>query len=102
MLSHFSEFRRLLDKILIQSFGKPIVLYGYGRSGRFIQWYAQYYHNLQVDYIITEDWSSAIPYEFSLFRNTLLEYDYKDVSHAIVWLCLIIVMPFLFWKHMDM
>lgn len=86
MLNHFSEFRSLLDRILIQSFGKQIVLYGYGRSGRFIQWYAQYYHNLQVDYIITEDWSSAIPYEFPLFRNTLLEYDYKGASNAIVWL----------------
>lgn len=86
MLKHFSEFRVLLDRIMIKFFGKQIVLYGYGRSGRFIQWYAQYYHNLQVDYIITEDWSSAVPYEFPLFRNTLLEYDYKCASHAVVWL----------------
>lgn len=86
MLKDFTEFRKILDKIMIQSFGKQIILYGYGRSGRFIQWYAQYYHSLSVNYIITEDWSSTIPYEFPLFRNTLLEFDYGCAPNAVVWL----------------
>lgn len=86
MLKQFEEFRRLLDEVMVQSFGRRIVLYGYGRSGRFVQWYAEYYHSIEIDYIITEDWSSAVPYEFPLFRNTLLEFDYKDVNNAIVWL----------------
>ncbi len=86
MLKQFDEFQKILDSVMVQAFGKRIVLYGYGRSGRFIQWYAEYYHSLIVDYIITEDWSSNIPYEFPLFRNTLLTFDYKDVSNAIVWL----------------
>lgn len=86
MLDQFVEFRRMLDEVMILSFGQRIVLYGYGRSGRFIQWYAEYYHSLKVDYIITEDWSSAVPYEFPLFRNTLLDFDYKDVNNALIWL----------------
>lgn len=88
MLNHFTEFRRRLDEVMIQAFGRRIVLYGYGRSGRFIQWYAEYYHSLKIDYIITEDWSSTVPYEFPLFRNTLLDFDYKDVNNAIIWLAM--------------
>ena len=57
MLNQFVEFRRMLDEIMIQAFGKRIVLYGYGRSGQFIKWYADYYHSLKVDYFIKEDWS---------------------------------------------
>lgn len=86
MLKQLEEFHRRLDEIMLKAFGKRIVLYGYGRSGQFIRWYAEYYHSLQVDYIITEDWSSAVPYEYPLFRNTLLDFDYKDVKDAIVWL----------------
>lgn len=86
MLKQLMEFRRMLDEVMVQSFGRRIVLYGYGRSGRFIQWYAQYYYGLTADYIITEDWSSAIPYEFPLFRNTVLDFGYKDIKDALVWL----------------
>lgn len=86
MLKQLKEFRRRLDEIMLKAFGKRVVLYGYGRSGQFIRWYAEYYHNLKIDYIITEDWSPVIPYEFPIFRNTLLDFDYKDVKDSIVWL----------------
>jgi hypothetical protein len=63
------------------------VLYGYGYSGKFVGWYAEYYHGIRPDYIITTDYSSNIPYEFQLYRDRLFRYNYKDVKNAVVWLC---------------
>ena len=63
MLKQLEEFHRRLDEIMLKAFGKRIVLYGYGRSGQFIRWYAEYYHSLQVDYIITEDWGSEVRFD---------------------------------------
>ncbi len=88
MLKCLDEFREKLDDTMHKCMDKRIVLYGYGYSGKFVAWYAEYYHSIQVDYIITQDMSSAIPYEFPLYRDTLFDFGYKDVKEAIVWLCL--------------
>lgn len=88
MLKEFDEFREKLDNILHKCMNKRIVLYGYGYSGKFVGWYAEYYHNLKPDYIITQDMSSNIPYEFELYRESLFDFNYKDVKDAVVWLCI--------------
>ncbi len=42
MLQIFKEFREKLDSIILNAFGHRIVLWGYGYTGRFIEWYADY------------------------------------------------------------
>lgn len=88
MLKVLEEFREKLDEIMCRCMNKRIVLYGYGYSGKFIGWYAQYYHSIEPDYIITQDMTSNIPYEFELFRESLFDFNYKDVENAVVWLCI--------------
>ena len=86
MLQIFKEFREKLDSIILNAFGHRIVLWGYGYTGRFIEWYADYYHSLTVDFIIEDNWPLSMPYEFSLFRSSLFDFQYKDVKDAIIWL----------------
>lgn len=88
MLQMFNTFREKLDNVMVKAFGHRIILWGYGYTGQFLEWYADYYHSLNVDFIITEEWSSAIPYKFPLFRNSLFEFNYMDVKDAIVWLAI--------------
>ena len=87
MLPVLQEFRDKLDSMMHECMGKRIVIYGYGYSGRFVAWYAEYYHGLKSDYIITEEYSNTIPYELVLFRSSLFDFDYKDVKDAVIWLC---------------
>lgn len=55
MLKVFEEFRDKLDDVMLKAFGHRIVLWGYGYTGRFLAWYAEYYHGLTVDYIIEDN-----------------------------------------------
>ena len=88
MLECFDKFRKQLDETMIKAFGRRIVLYGYGRTGRFLEWYADYYHSIKPDFIITSDWSNAMPHSLPYFRDSLFEFNYADVKNAIVWLAL--------------
>lgn len=88
MLACFDKFRKQLDEIMIDAFGYRIILYGYGRTGRFLEWYADYYHSIKPDFIITSDWTNAMPYSLPYFRDSLFEFNYADVKNAIVWLAL--------------
>lgn len=88
MLKVFEEFKEKLDEVMYKCMDKRVVLYGYGYSGKFVGWYAEYYHSIRPDYIITEDYSSNIPYEFELYKDSLFDFDYKDVKNSVVWLCL--------------
>lgn len=88
MLKVFDDFREKLDVIMLNAFGKRIVLWGYGYTGRFLEWYAEYYHSLKVDFIITQDWSVGQPYNFPLFRDSLFDFNYMDVKDAIIWLAI--------------
>ncbi|MFR5192232.1 MAG: class I SAM-dependent methyltransferase [Lachnospiraceae bacterium] len=88
MLNCLKNFREKLDKIMLKAYGHRIILYGYGRTGRFLEWYADYYHSIKPDYIITSDWTNAMPYSLPYFRDSLLEFNYSDVKNAIVWLAL--------------
>lgn len=87
MLEELKEFRDKLDNLMCSCMDKTIVIYGYGYLGRFIAWYADYYHSIKPRYLITEEYSNIIPYEYPLFRSSLFELDYKDVKNAVVWLC---------------
>lgn len=87
MLEELQEFRDKLDTVMHKCMDKRIVIYGYGYSGRFVAWYAWYYHSIKSDYIITQEYSNTIPYEFKLYRESLFNFDYKDVKDAVVWLC---------------
>ena len=87
MLKMFSEFRKIIDDVMIKCINKRIVLYGYGRTGQFLEWYAEYYHSIKIDYIVTEDWTSGnIPYNFPIFRESLFNFNFKDINDCIVWL----------------
>lgn len=87
MIKVFNDFRKLLDDIMLKCLNKRIVLFGYGRTGQFLEWYADYYHSIKIDYIVTDsDARGDIPYNFPVFRDSLFDFDYKDVKDAIVWL----------------
>ena len=88
MLKVFESFREKLDDIILKAMHKRVVLYGYDRTGQFLEWYADYYHSIKVDYIITTDWSSGVPRNFKLFSDSLFDFNYKDVKDAIVWLAI--------------
>ena len=87
MLKELQSVREKLDAVMHQCMDRRIVIYGYGYSGRFVAWYAEYYHSIKPDYLITEEYTNAIPYEYPLYRKSLFDYDYKDVKDAVVWLC---------------
>lgn len=87
MLTVLNEFRNKLDSVMNKCIGEKIIIYGYGYSGRFIAWYAEYYHGIQPEIIITEDYTNAIPYELELYRNTIFDLGYKKAKNSIVWLC---------------
>lgn len=83
----FELFREKLDDVMIKTLKKRIVLYGYNRTGQFLEWYADYYHSKKMDYIITTKWGD-IPRNFPLFSETLFDFDYQDVKDAVVWLAI--------------
>ena len=86
MLPILDEFRERLDNIMIQSMHSRVLLYGYeSYTGRFIKWYAEYYHSIKIDYLVSTDMSRNGRYDLEVFRPTLLNFNYKDVSQAIVW-----------------
>ncbi len=86
MLSVLDEFRKKLSDTMISCMDKRIILYGYGYTGRFLRWYASYYHSLEMDYVITEDWLSKGPFDQELFRPTFFNFDYKDSKKCVIWL----------------
>lgn len=85
MLEVLGEFREILDDIMVKAIHKRVLLYGYGYTGRFLKWYAEYYHSIHVEYIVTLDASFSRPYDMELFQNTVFDFGYKDVSDAVVW-----------------
>ncbi len=86
MLEIFSEFRKKLDQVMIKAINRRVVLYGYGRSGQFIQWYADYYHSIKIDFIVRENMKTGIPYSFPSFPPSVFDFNYKDINNAIIWI----------------
>jgi len=86
MLDLFKDFRKRLDEFMIPCINKRVCLYGYGRTGQFLEWYADYYHGIRVDYIVREHKETNIPYSFGTFAPSVFDFDYKDLKDAIVWI----------------
>lgn len=86
MLDIFNEFRKTLDDIMLQAMHSRIVLYGYGYTGRFLKWYAEYYHSIEVDYIVSLDMRRGQVYDQEIFRSSLFDFNYKDVRNSVIWL----------------
>ncbi len=86
MLNILNEFRETLDELMLNAMHSRVILYGYGYTGRFLKWYAEYYHGIKVDYTITLDTRFGRAYDQELFQTSLFDFNYKDVSKAIVWL----------------
>lgn len=87
MLKLFDEFRTVIDEIMLKCMHKRILLYGYeSYTGRFLKWYADYYHGINVDWLVSEDMSTGHGYEVEVFRPSVLKFGYKDVRDAVIWL----------------
>ncbi len=85
-LKTLEEMRKKLDDIMCQCIGKRISMYGYNRTSRFIKWYAKYYHNIDIDYVIDPDGSSGKSFEHGFFSPLVFKYDYKDVNASVLWM----------------
>ena len=86
MLSVLQHFRDQLDKIMLQCMHSSILLYGYeSYTGRFIKWYAEYYHSIKINWLVSTDMSRGRAYDQEIFRPSILDFDYKDVRNAVIW-----------------
>ncbi len=84
MLEVLDDFREKLSNVMVSCMDKRIILYGYGYTGKFLRWYASYYHALEVDFVITTDWSAGVSFDQEIFRPTLLNFNYKDAKDCVV------------------
>lgn len=88
MLDKLVEFRELLDSTMIKDIHRRIVLFGYDSyTGRFIKWYAKYYHNIEIDFLIQLNNERGVSHEQEVFTREVLGYNYKDVADAVIWFC---------------
>lgn len=86
MLPILEEFREKLDTIMLKAMHSSVLLYGYeSYTGRFIKWYAEYYHNIKIDYLVSTDMSRGRGYDAEIFRPSVFDFDYRVVKQAIVW-----------------
>lgn len=89
MLKLLEEFRKKLDGIMLNCMNSRIAMYGYDNyTGRFLKWYADYYHGIKIDWLISEDMSVGRGYDMEIFRPSIFEFGYKDIKNAIIWLAL--------------
>lgn len=87
MFDLLDEFRSRLDEIMLMCMNKRVLIYGYeSYTGRFLKWYSKYYHGIDVDWLVSEDMSTGHGYEMEIFRPSVLEFGYKDVKDAVIWL----------------
>lgn len=90
MLPILDEFREKLSNAMLPAIHRRIILYGFGFTGRFLKWYAEYYHSIKIDYIIQPDMEGAggkgHNWEEEIFPVTLMEFDFKDTKSCVIWL----------------
>lgn len=83
----FSQFREQLDEVMLLAMHSRVLLYGYeSYTGRFIKWYAEYYHSIKMDWLVSSDMSRSRGYDQEIFRPSIFDFGYKDVRSAVVWL----------------
>ena len=85
MLEHFSELRLAPDGIMLRCMHSRIAMLGNGYSGRFIRWYAKYYHGIEIDYVIS-DIRLMGSFEPEIFQPSIFSAYYKDFDTCILWL----------------
>ena len=87
MLEILAPFRKALDDLMLHSMNHRVIIYGYDSyTGRFLKWYAEYYHNIHADYLISEDMTTGKGYDREVFRPSVLDFGYRDVRTADLWL----------------
>lgn len=86
MMQQLSPFRRILSSLMIPHIKERITLYGYGYTGRFLQWYAEYYHGIKIDYIVSLDMTTGHGYEQEIFREGVFNIDFKDIGKSKIWM----------------
>ncbi len=87
MFKLLDEFRSTLDEIMLKCMNRRILIYGYeSYTGRFLKWYSNYYHGIDVDWLVSEDMSTGHGYETEIFRPSVLSFGYKDIRDAVIWL----------------
>lgn len=80
------EFRDELDNVMLRCMHCRVLLYGYeSYTGRFVKWYAKYYHNIDMAYLVSTDMSRGRAYDMEVFRPSILDFEYRDVSDCVVW-----------------
>lgn len=87
MLGVLDDFRNRMSSVLCKCINKPVILFGYGYSGRFVGWYAEYYHSIKPVYIVSEDMRDGMPYEFQLFKKSIFDFNYGITNQCIVLMC---------------
>lgn len=86
VLPILDEFREKLDNIMLKAMHSSVLLYGYeSYTGRFIKWYAEYYHNIKIDYLVSTDMRRGRAYDSEIFRPSVIDFNYRDVKQAIIW-----------------
>lgn len=80
----FSALENKIMEVLPMLNGKKIIIWGYGKSGRFLEWFLKEKCRLTVDYIIDD---SVSIYGKPIDRSFLL--DYLDVNDIMILLALI-------------
>jgi len=87
MISQLQDFRDKLDDIMLKAIHKSVLIWGYeSYTGRFIKWYAEYYHNIKIDWLVSTDMSRGRSYDAEIFRPSILEFNYQNVREAVIWL----------------
>lgn len=87
MLEVLKGFREKLDAVMLKCMNKRIVIYGYDSyTGRFLKWYADYYHGIKVDWLVSEDMSVGRGYDLEIFRPSVFDFGYRDIKDAVIWL----------------
>ncbi len=87
MLTALQVFRDRLDSLMLQCMDKRVAIYGYDSyAGRFLKWYAAYYHGIEIDWLISEDMSVGRGYDREVFRPSMFDFGYKDIKKAVIWL----------------
>jgi len=87
MLNVLDEFRKKIDDIMLNCMNKRVAIYGYDSyTGRFLKWYADYYHGIKIDWLISEDMSVGRGYDLEIFRPSVFDFNYKDIKDAVIWL----------------
>lgn len=83
----FSKFRECIDELMLPAMHRQVLLYGYeSYTGRFIKWYAAYYHGIEIDYLVSTDMSRGRGYDSEIFRPSILDFNYRSVKQAVIWM----------------